>query len=371
MVAKRQFWLIGICIAVAVGLWLIHFSNLVISNNFQRSDSTFENPIDLFVWELPRLVTWLLSIVAILKIEGAVPFSIRRILKSISIHGLLGAGFFLGAKMVYSLMRAPFIESPISDHILETYKLVSGTDLVDCLFYGTIVLLGFTARSIEIEKTSTLEAGRLENRMAELEAQFAKAQLENLRMQLHPNFFFNTLNSISALVRTSQLDEAQLVLNELSYLLRKAFHTSSDQLVLLSEEIEIVEKYLAIESIRFGDRLQVEVGIPENLRNHLIPALILQPLIENAIRHGIATWEDSGKISVLAKTSNNSLEVTIRNNGKLNLESREGLGIPNTLSRLKTLFGDQSGFSLREVESDLVEAKVRLPVKTQNSEPAP
>ena len=179
---------------------------------------------------------------------------------------------------------------------------------------------------------------------AQLEARLAQADLQALRMQLHPHFLFNTLHAVSML-NFSDVDAANRMLVQLSDLLRMSLDNSGKQHVTLREEIDFLRKYLEIEQTRFQDRLRVEFDIQPDLYDAKVPHLILQPLVENAIRHGVAKLSHSGRVVVSARrTDSDQLEMSVCDNGPgiadlWDIEKQARIGLGTTLERLKQLYG--------------------------------
>jgi two-component system LytT family sensor kinase len=181
----------------------------------------------------------------------------------------------------------------------------------------------------------------------ELEAQLAKAQLQALKMQLQPHFLFNTMHAISALM-DENVKTAQKMLVRLSDLLRQTLDNIGVQKVTLKQELDFVKSYLEIELTRFQDRLKVNYEINNNVLNVKVPNLILQPLVENAIKHGISPKAEGGTILIIAKIEDDQLELSICDNGKGNgsNEIKEGLGIKNTRLRLNKMYKDNYIFKI-------------------------
>jgi signal transduction histidine kinase len=184
-----------------------------------------------------------------------------------------------------------------------------------------------------------------------LQTQLAEAQLEALQRQLHPHFLFNTLNTISALMHRD-VHAADEMLVQLSDLLRLTLDRVGTQQVPLKDEVDFLKKYLEIEQTRFGDRLLVNIDIDPEVLDAPVPNLILQPLVENALRHGIGPRLGVGKIDVTATQGDGLLTLTVRDNGvglspdKLNA-FHSGVGLSNTRSRLETLYGDRHRFEFQ------------------------
>src|ERR1041385_8925294 len=176
-----------------------------------------------------------------------------------------------------------------------------------------------------------------------LEAQLAQAQLDSLRMQLHPHFLFNTLNSIVGLVRDNKNNAAVSMLVGLSDLLRHTLEYSSKHEVELREEINFIKLYLSIQEMRFSDRLRIELDIDPRTTKALVPNLILQPLTENALRHGIARSSDSGLVGINSAVTDGHLRLTVYDEGAglpddWQLKGSAGIGLANTAARLQQLY---------------------------------
>jgi two-component system, LytTR family, sensor kinase len=205
-----------------------------------------------------------------------------------------------------------------------------------------------------------------ERRAAELEARLTSAKLQALRMQINPHFLFNTLNSIAALVYVNPR-AADEMLGDLSELLRRSLDSMEEQEIPLAQELEFIGGYISIEQKRFGERLRVEQSVPDELRKALVPALILQPLVENAIRHGIEPRRGPGLISIEAKQEDKQLHLIVRDNGRglpgadLNGSVRPGIGIANTQARLQGLYGSDHSFSFGKAEPEGCRVDIRLP----------
>jgi two-component system, LytTR family, sensor kinase len=206
-----------------------------------------------------------------------------------------------------------------------------------------------------------------ERRAAELEAMLASAKLQALRMQINPHFLFNTLNSIAALVYVNPR-AADEMLGDLSGLLRRSLDSMEEQEIPLAQELQFIGAYLSIEQKRFGERLQLNQSVPGELMQALVPALILQPLVENAIRHGIEQQRGPGLISIEAKQEDNQLHLVVRDNGTglpgpdSNHSARRGIGLVNTQARLQGLYGQGQSFSFGKAEPQGCRVDIHLPL---------
>jgi signal transduction histidine kinase len=204
-----------------------------------------------------------------------------------------------------------------------------------------------------------------ELRSAELNAQLAQAQLQALRMQFHPHFLFNTLNSIATLIHKDP-DAADRMTARLSDLLRLTLENVGVQECRLAQELEFLERYLDIERIRFSDRLVVRIEVAPDTLDASTPYLILQPLVENAIRHGIAARSSPGCIVVRAVRHGDMLVLEVKDDGpgiRSAVASRNGIGISSTRARLEKLYGDAHVFELGSAEGGGMAVKLVFPFR--------
>jgi signal transduction histidine kinase len=213
-----------------------------------------------------------------------------------------------------------------------------------------------------------------ELRTSKLEARLAEAQLQVLRLQLHPHFLFNTLHTISALMH-KDLKAADRMLALLGDLLRDSFEKVGAQEVTLKQELGFLDRYLEIERTRFRDRLTVVFDVDPQTLDAEIPNLILQPLVENAIRHGIGRRHEAGRIEIVARVDNGRLDLRIRDDGPGIRAPREtalrtGVGLANTQARLQQLYGLGHQFDLRNRPEGGLEVALELPYRVR-TEPRP
>ena len=206
-------------------------------------------------------------------------------------------------------------------------------------------------------------------RAAQLESQLAQAQLQALKMQLHPHFLFNTLNAISSLMHTD-VEAADRMMSRLSELLRLTLDGAGKQMVTLKEEIDFLNHYLEIEKIRFADRLSVRLTIAPETLGAQVPTLILQPLVENAIKHGIAPHAAAGWVEISAQRKSGTLLLQVKDNGSGfgsggNRSTQKGLGISNTRSRLQKLYGTSFRFDISNGATEGTVVAVSFPFETE------
>jgi len=228
------------------------------------------------------------------------------------------------------------------------------------ILYAAILGIGYAFESRE-------RLARQQTETARLSEQLSRAELDSLRRQVEPHFLFNSLNAIAGLVREGRSEAAVTTIARLSDFLRRVLEDSTRQEVRLSEEIEYMQKYLEIQKVRFADRLAVKVEVPSELLHSQVPSLILQPIVENAIKHGIAKRAQGGEIRVSAARSNGMLTLTVYNDGPGLVAGREngrtGIGISNTRTRLQSLYGETFELSLQNHGPHGVEASVSVPFR--------
>ena len=210
------------------------------------------------------------------------------------------------------------------------------------------------------------EARKRELRSSRLEAQLAAAQLEVLRAQIHPHFLFNTLQAATTLIHDDP-DGAEDILLRLSELLRLSVDESHVQEIPLKRELEVLELYMGIQTRRFGDRLRFEVSIDQNVRDCMVPTLILQPLVENAILHGIGKHKGTDTVSIRGCQKGEILRLEVLNlNSCLEEKAvvpRNGVGLANTRTRLEQLYGDQQELRIQKLEPKGVCAELSIPLR--------
>jgi len=216
-------------------------------------------------------------------------------------------------------------------------------------------LIYFTFHYITKSRKQQLDTLRLESLVKELELQTIKAHI-------NPHFIFNSLNSIRALVDENP-QRARKAVTELSNILRSSLQSEKLETVALEKELNIVKDYLALENMRFEDRLKIEYSIDEDTLDQAVPPMMLQTLVENAIKHGISKQINGGVVKVISDFKGDYHELIVQNTGQLNGSiNNEGFGLSSTSSRLNLLYGDKARFELKQINGSIVEAKVLLPV---------
>jgi signal transduction histidine kinase len=211
-------------------------------------------------------------------------------------------------------------------------------------------------------------AAQLEVEAVQLEAQLTRAQLDALRMQLHPHFLFNTLNSISVLMQ-EDVAAANDMLLRLSELLRLSLNQNQSHEITLRQELDFLKLYLEIEQTRFQDRLKVRIEAAPDTLEARVPNLILQPLVENAIRHAVAPRATETLVIVRSARDNGNLQLQVSDNGDgvpVTTNTTNGIGLANTRSRLEKLYGADQAFELRNAPGGGVQVSLTIPFRTKD-----
>jgi two-component system LytT family sensor kinase len=331
--AANWYWAAGIC----GGLGLFEATQTVM---VMRSMGMHHAWTALFVTVLLSWVPWALATPVALRLGRECPLFQASSLGGWLRHVGLWAAIWLSAAAWNAGLEvllnpyAPDSAAPAFWRLWQQ-KLWNQT-LSSLVLYAGILLLGWTLDSRERLARQRMETARLNE-------QLAKAQLSALRQQIEPHFLFNTLNTIAGLVREGRNDGAVDMIAGLSDLLRRTLQSSDQQQTELGEELEVVEKYLEIEKARFAERLRVNVDVPQELLRARVPSLILQPIVENAVKHGIAKRVQGGVIGISAARMNGTLTLNVFNDGPgfpADWErARKGIGLENVRERLASLYG--------------------------------
>jgi two-component system, LytTR family, sensor kinase len=211
-------------------------------------------------------------------------------------------------------------------------------------------------------------------RLVRAESEAREARLSALRYQLNPHFLFNSLNAVSTLVLEGDVPAATRMLAQIGELLRTTLDSDAAPEIPLSQELAFVGQYLAIEQTRLSDRLRVHMAISPDTLDAFVPSMLLQPLVENAVRHGVAPAIEGGTIAIESTIRNDSLVMTVRNSGPRthgtstpSAQFSKGIGLTNTAERLRTLYGDKQSFSLRSPDTGGYEVTIELPFRRATS----
>jgi two-component system LytT family sensor kinase len=310
---------------------------------------------------LPNWYIWALLTPAILKLSQRWPLeqdSWKQVLLTVHIPALV-VSMLIHSAVNLMLFRTTGLHDDITFGL---YRVHFFTRIHANIFtYAAIV--GLYSAWEYYRRYMTREA-----QTATLQVQLAQANLRALKMQIHPHFLFNTLHSIAALVRKGENKPAVNMLGQLGEFLRLALENKGQQEISLEQELDFLRRYLAIEQTRFGERLQVEVTMDEAVRGAYVPNLILQPIVENAIHHGISPSMQQGRIRIEARLEEGRVTMQVADNGPglRNPERlKKGVGVGNTQERLENLYGRDQDFSFRNGSLGGLEVTIRVPFSTQ------
>ena len=310
---------------------------------------------DALGWAMLAWYSWALLCPLIVPFVRRFRLEPGRWKRRLPIH-LAGCVVFPLLKFAVQVALEPLV-NPTRASFAESYVhfLAKGFHLAVITYWGIVVvshLAYFLRRAVQRE----LAANRLQ-------VQLANARLEALKTQIHPHFMFNTLQAATTLMH-EDVDAAEGMLVRLAELLRASLDEAGVQEVPLARELELAAAYLAIEEARFKDRLKVSVNVDADVRDARVPVLILQPLIENAVRHGIARSKRSDLIEICGRREGVDLRLEVRNaNATLGPVSDRGLGLANTKARLAELYGARQRFELQTILGGGVVAVVTIPLQ--------
>lgn len=307
-----------------------------------------------YLWlALTPLAIWLSQS---FRIEGGQRF------KNLSIHFLASVFFLLSQVLLFSVISIPFgWYSQLTPFLNRYFLLLLNFTPSNVMFYWGVIV-------VEHALDYYRKMQERELRASQLEAQLAQSQLQVLKMQLHPHFLFNTLNAISALIRESP-DEADEMVSRLGDLLRMTLETAGLQEVPFKKELEFLTHYLDIEQTRFQDRLRVEMAIEPETLDGLVPSMILQPLVENSVRHGVSPRPEGGCIKIKAWRDDSLLRLEVEDDGPgLNGDRppKERVGLSNTRARVTNLYGDEHGLRLRNAADGGLVVSLSIPFRTMS-----
>ncbi|HZS59464.1 MAG TPA: histidine kinase [Gemmatimonadaceae bacterium] len=291
---------------------------------------------------IPPLAEWYLWVPVtpvVMRLAHQFPIAQRRTVRTIATHAAAIVAISILRGLVYTSTSAVFTR-----HQATLWQTIVFYLPFAAAIYGVIVAIDNITR---------------------LQTQLARAELVALRANLQPHFLFNALHSVGALVRASDRDGAINVITELSELLRAQLRRDVPDEISLGEEIAFVERYLAIEQVRFRDRLRVRWDIADETKQAKVPRLLLQPLAENAIRHGIGKSSSAGQVVIAASKRGDWLEIAVTDDGPgpVNGATNGGLGLSTARARLRHIYGSEADVTLSRVDGGGAMALARLPYR--------
>ncbi|HEV7474477.1 MAG TPA: histidine kinase [Pyrinomonadaceae bacterium] len=352
--ASRPVWLLipaASLVTALLGAFTSYLNSKLVRGSVDWTAVTFAAALWLVFGALTPLVYFL---------ARRYPLRRERLGHTIAVHLVGALVLCLGWTSLGVLLARLLIRRPVTEAFLVYYFSWILTNLPWSVF------LYFTVLGCVFAFTYYREARERESQQARLAAQLAEARLGALRMQLNPHFLFNSLNAITVLVRDQNTRAASRMLELLSGVLRQVLQSERRQQVTLAEELQFIEKYLAIEQVRFPDRLAVQWSIEPTVRDALVPEFILQPLVENAVRHGVAKSSDAGIIEVAARESAGRLVLSVQDNGPgYRPVSDSGVGLANTRARLATLFSEAGQLQMLNCDGGGTLAIIRFPLRRE------
>jgi signal transduction histidine kinase len=315
-----------------------------------------------------KLVEWFLWAVyvpVIVIVERRYGFRKRPFARSVLVHAVTGLALFIVANGVLTWFSMIVDPAPGTSSLGDAYMRRAGAKIVPAGTVYAAILAGYWLLHLREERH------REGARNARLQADLSEARLLNFKMKMHPHFLFNALHTVAGLVRQGDRDAAVETIEELSELLRWALRDLDQQEVSLREELEFMERYFRIQQYRFGDRLATELVVEDEVRNALVPSLVLQPLAENAIRHGLDLDQGAGQVRLIARRVGDSLILVVEDNGAgMTAGSKEGLGLGTTRQRLHQLYGADAALSIVGLPGRGTRVEIRLPYHVAPTEPA-
>jgi two-component system, LytTR family, sensor kinase len=328
-----------------------------------RSEGMHHAWLPMFGTELASWLPWGLATPLVIRLARRYPV-IRFTLPTAALHlaafavvSLISAAWSAGLVMLVN----PWGHVPPPGPFMDAWRASLLYQVLTYLFVYVLIL------AITYVVDSRESAAHQRTETARLNQELSRAQLAALRRQVEPHFMFNTLNSIAGLVRDQKNDAAVGMIVGLSEFLRRALEDSHRSQVTLAEEVDYLKRYLDIQKVRFAERLHVSVDIPAELLEAQVPNLLLQPLVENAIKHGIAKRVAGGAVRVSGARRNGNLCLSIYNDGpSLPADwqaTHTGIGIGNLRTRLNILHGSEFELQLRDADTGGVEVLVTLPLK--------
>ncbi len=351
--------------SVLVGGWIFLGFILSLEVYFNLRVQLGADRVDFIEAAMPqfgRVAMWALLAPLILRMQRLMPLSRGAWCGGVAFHlgmsFVVMATYFLGRMFAYRLFNADQWEGGFWEMALAGFW---GRNLIDMGYYWAVLAFGYSLEIYRRYKREELKAAQLESRLMETE-------LKALREQLQPHFLFNTLNTIAVLVRENKNDAAVNLIARLSALLRMSLEKSRGHEVTLREEMDFLERYIDIQKARFSDRLRVDIAIEPAAMDARIPNLLLQPLVENAILHGVAPKSGPGRVDVVGRIAEGKLHLEVRDDGPglgdATKRRREGVGLSNTRERIAKIYGANGHLSLRSDPGQGVCVQIVLPCRT-------
>lgn len=317
-------------------------------------------PADWIGLSASKLVEWSMwaaFVPVIVRLERRRGFGVRPATRALAAHGVAAVGFFAVSNLVLTGLSVVVDPVVAGDAFGHAYLQRAGAKLVSTVVVYAAILCGWWLLRLREERHRQAAVS------ARLRADLSDARLLNLKIQIQPHFLFNTLHTVAGLVREGDRQTAIETIEELSELLRRALRDVEQQEVPLDEELDFLERYVRIQQLRFGDRLSVEVRREPDVADALVPSLILQPIVENAVRHGLDPAHGAGRVIVTAARTADELVLEVEDNGAGMASDlpREGLGLGNTRRRLEQLYGGRASLRVEGGTTRGTRVVIRVP----------
>ena len=346
-VDSSRYWLLQFSGWGFVGLVMIFFAH---AYKVEISTNVLLGRVAI-VFTAGILITHILRL--IIKWQGWMMQSIEKVIPKMAIAVIIASLLFslivLGAIDAFQLGSA-------SAKKLSFFAKLIGSTVDNGMFILPWVLIYYFYHFFQKSQRQQMDTLRLETLIKELE-------LKTIKAHINPHFIFNSLNSIRALVDENPT-RARKAVTELSNILRSSLQSEKMETVPFEKELNIVKDYLALENMRFEDRLKIEYDIDEDTLDQPVPLMMLQTLVENALKHGISKQINGGVVKVISDFKGDYHELIVQNTGALNgfKNGDEGFGISSTTNRLSLLYGNKASFEIVQMNPTMVEAKVMIPV---------
>ncbi len=304
------------------------------------------------IMQLPGVYLWAAFV-------PLIAYLLRRFPRRYLLHIIFALGIvFVRGTILLWFMHIIGHGYPPDDSFLQHLRMeVTYQGLISLVTYGFIVAAILSVESYRALRDRELEASQLSQKLA-------LAQLQALRMQINPHFLFNALNAVNMLIRADEKTRSVQAVTGLSDLLRHVVDGAPLQEIKLADELTFLDRYLAIEGVRFGDRLRIEKSIEPGTEAALVPNLVLQPIVENAIRHGISELRDAGHIRISSHRENGSLVMRVVDDGVgIGNAHEERVGLSNTRARLQQLYGANHELKLEPAPGRGTSVTVSVPYR--------
>jgi signal transduction histidine kinase len=359
LLGSRWFqWVLYIIIWTAVGLFFASYSSLW-GRFIYKSPITWDYALKTnlsfyYIWAcIAPLVLWL-----------GKRYRFERGTRAVSLLVHVPTSLILST---FQLVIAEIVVQSFSPEPLHLFEAFRAIQLTFVVYYHINVLTYWAILGVGYGRQYYRKFRDREIRAAQLEAQLTQAQLRALKMQLHPHFLFNTFNTISSLMHKN-VDAADGVLARLGDLLRYSLHNVGVQEVTLREELDFLQRYLEIEQTRFEDRLRVKMSVDPEVLDCMVPNLILQPLVENAVRYAVAPRASGGSVEITAKKVLGQLRLSVVDDGPglppgYDVVVNEGIGLRTSRERLQQLYADEQRLKLSNRSPRGLEVSIIMPIR--------